>query len=194
MRDPEHDHADAESLSARDALILEHIPLLRHIVGRMTLPGCLSREDMEGYGMFGLIAAADSFDSARGLKFSTYAFPKIRGAILDELRRLDFLPRGRRERLRELDRAVAKLEQENGIAPSPEEIAARLSIPLDEVDDPHSARTALEGSLDDLTIAGKLASLVADPKSEDPVGSAEWNEMKALLVGAIHRCSIRIAR
>jgi RNA polymerase sigma factor for flagellar operon FliA len=190
--DPElghvHDRKDdvLEDLSSRDALILEHIPLLRHIVGRMTLPGCLSREDMEGYGMFGLIAAADSFDASRGLKFSTYAFPKIRGAILDELRRLDFLPRGRRERLRELDRAVAKLEQENGIAPSPEEIAARLSISLDEVDEIlHSARTALEGSLDDLTVAGSLASLVADPKSEDPVGSAEWNEMKSLLVAAI---------
>src|SRR3954470_5490766 len=165
MSDREHDRVDdagEEGLNARDALILEHIPLLRHIVGRMTLPGCMSREDMEGYGMFGLIAAADSWDAARGLKFSTYAFPKIRGAILDELRRLDFLPRGRRERLRELDRAVSTLEQQNGIAPSPEEIAARLSISLDEVDEIlHSARTALEGSLDELTVAGTLASLVA---------------------------------
>ena len=189
MSDLEHDRVgdvDEESLSARDALILEHIPLLRHIVGRMTLPGCLSREDMEGYGMFGLIAAADSWDASRGLKFSTYAFPKIRGAILDELRRADFLPRGRRERLRELDRAVSTLEQQNGIAPTPEEIAAKLAITLDEVDEIlHSARTAVEGSLDDLTVAGTLASLVADPKSQDPVGSAEWNEMKANLVTAI---------
>lgn len=174
-------------LSARDALILQHIPLLRHIVGRMSLPSSLSREDMEGYGMFGLIAAADSWEESRGLKFSTYAFPKIRGAILDELRRLDFLPRGRREKLRDLDRAVSRLEQANGIAPTPEEIAAQLAITLDEVDEIlHSARSAFEGSLDEVTSAGTLSSLVADPRSTDPVGSAEWNEMKRLLVAAIH--------
>src|SRR5688572_10489 len=90
------DASGVEGMSRRDALILHHIPPLRHIVGRMSLPSSLSREDMEGYGMFGLIAAAETWDESRGLKFSTYAFPKIRGAILDELRRLDFLPRGRR--------------------------------------------------------------------------------------------------
>jgi RNA polymerase sigma factor for flagellar operon FliA len=180
------DDLRTSDLSARDALILQHIPLLRHIVGRMSLPSSLSREDMEGYGMFGLIAAADTFEASRGLKFSTYAFPKIRGAILDELRRMDFLPRGRRERLRDLDRAVAALEQEHGIAPSLEEVAERLSISLDEVDEIlHSARTAFEGSLDDMTEVGSLASMIADPSSNDPVGSAEWNEMKGLLVTAI---------
>ena len=175
-----------DDLSARDALILQHVPLLRHIVGRMSLPLSLSREDLEGYGVLGLIAAADSWDESRGLKFSTYAFPKIRGAILDELRRLDFLPRGRRERLRELDRAVSELEQVHGIAPSPEEIAERLSLSLDDVDEIlHSARTAFESSLDEMTAAGSLSSLLADPRSTDPVGSAEWNEMKGLLVIAI---------
>lgn len=172
--------------SRRDRLILDHIPLLRHVVGRLSIPHSQSREDLEGYGMLGLIAAADSWDESRGLKFSTYAFPKIRGAILDELRRLDFLPRGRRERLRDLDRVVASLEQEHGVAPSPEEIAARLNTTLDEVDEIlHSARSAMESSLDHETANGSLAALVADPRSEDPVGSAEWNEMKELLVEAI---------
>lgn len=175
-------------LSRRDRLILEHVPLLRHVVGRLSIPPALSREDLEGYGMLGLIAAADSWDESRGLKFSTYAFPKIRGAILDELRRLDFLPRGRRERLRDLDRVVASLEQENGVAPTPEEIAARLGTTLDEVDEIlHSARSAVESSLDLESANGTLSALVADPRSEDPVGSAEWNEMKELLVGAIQR-------
>jgi RNA polymerase sigma factor FliA len=120
------DATGTEELSQRDALILLHIPLLRHIVGRMSLPSSLLREDMEGYGMFGLIAAAETWDESRGLKFSTYAYPKIRGAILDELRRLDFLPRGRREKLRDLDRAVASLEQEQGLVPSLEEVASKL--------------------------------------------------------------------
>lgn len=178
---------DGGSLARRDSLIIEHLPLLRHVVGRMSVPSSLLREDLEGYAMIGLIAAADSFDESRGLKFSTYAFPKIRGAVLDEMRRMDFLPRGRRERLRSLERAVAELEQTNGVAPTPEELADKLGVGLDEVDEIlHSARSVVESSLDVETASGSLASLVADPKSDDPVGSAQWNEMKSLLVGAIH--------
>jgi RNA polymerase sigma factor (sigma-70 family) len=112
------DDVDVDGLSARDRLILDHIPLLRHVVGRMNIPPSFAREDVEGHGMIGLIAAADSFDESRGHKFSTYAFTKIRGAILDELRRMDFLPRGRRERLRELEAACSTLEQQNGVVPT----------------------------------------------------------------------------
>ena len=99
---------DRISAEERDTLIVEHIPLLKHIVGRMCfdVPGGLDRDDLYGFGMLGLIAAADSWEPERGLKFSTYAYSKIRGAILDELRREDFLPRGRRERVRELDAVV----------------------------------------------------------------------------------------
>lgn len=173
-------------LTDRDRLILEHIPLLRHVVGRMNIPTSLLREDVEGFGMLGLIAAADSFEPARGLKFSTYAFPKIRGAVLDELRRMDFLPRSRRERLREFDGVVSELEQKHGVAPTIEEIAAALATTVDEVEEIlQSARSVVEGSLDAETASGSLAALVADPRSDDPVGSAQWNETKALLIAAI---------
>ena len=171
----------------RDDLILEHLPLLHHIVGRMgfDIPGRIDREDLLGWGMLGLIGAADSWDPGRGLKFSTFAFPRIRGAILDELRRLDFLPRGRREKLRELERVVSELEQERGVPPSPEEIASALGVELEGVDEIMlSARVAgcvsLEGGPSE-----DLAALLSDPKSADPVGSAEWEEMKVLLVAAI---------
>lgn len=171
----------------RDTLILEHLALLQHIVGRMAfdIPGRVDREDLFGWGMLGLIAAADSWDAGRGLKFSTYAYPKIRGAILDELRRLDFLPRGRRERLRELEQTVATLEQSGGTPPSPEEIAEHMGVGMDEVDEIlHSARVAgcvsLEGGPSD-----ELAMMLDDPRCEDPVGSAEWNELKVQLVRAI---------
>jgi RNA polymerase sigma factor for flagellar operon FliA len=177
---------DVEGLSERDMLIIDHIPLLRHVVGRMNIPPSFAREDVEGFGMIGLIAAADSFDETRGHKFSTYAFPKIRGAILDELRRMDFLPRGRRERLRDLEAACSELEQQNGVVPSLEEIAEKLACPLEEVEEIlQSARSVVEGSLDVETSSGTIGSLVADPKSDDPVGSAQWNEMKAYLVRAI---------
>ena len=175
--------------SARDVLILEHIPLLKHIVGRMSfdLPGGPDRDDLYGFGMLGLIAAADSWEESRGLKFSTYAYTKIRGAILDELRRMDFLPRGRREKVRELDRAVRAIEQEHGVPPMPEDIALHLGVTVDEVDEILvQARSSAETSLEDGPTA-QLAALLTDPRSEDPVGSVEWEEMRELLVDVIAR-------
>ena len=172
----------------RDQLILDHIPLLQHIVGRMSydVPGRIQRDDLFAWGMRGLIEAADSFEPERGLAFSTFAFPRIRGAILDELRRLDFLPRGRRDRLRELERIVAELEQEHGAPPTPEEIAQRMQTTVEEVDEVmHSARVACWASLEGGP-SEELGALLGDPRSADPVGSAEWKEMKDLLVKAIH--------
>src|SRR5512134_1935209 len=177
----------APTVEDRDKLILDHLALLQHIVGRLALdvPGRVQRDDLFGWGMRGLIEAADSFEPARGLAFSTYAFPRIRGAILDELRRMDFLPRGRRERLREVERTVSSLEQRTGTPPSPEEIAAALGVALEEVDEiMHSARVAGCVSIEDGP-SEELVHLLSDPQSDDPVGSAEWREMKALLVKAI---------
>jgi RNA polymerase sigma factor FliA len=171
----------------RDRLILEHIPLLRHIVGRMSfdLPGGLDRDDLFGFGMVGLISAADLWEVERGLKFSTYAYTRIRGAILDELRRMDFLPRGRRERVRDVEQTLQRLEQEKGVPPSPEEIAEELGITANEVDEVFlTALSAMQTSLDDGP-SESLAALLSDPQSLDPVGSAEWEEMKQLLIEAI---------
>lgn len=171
----------------RDRLILDHLPLLRHISGRMCFDngGGVEREDLYGFGMIGLIGAAESWEPSRGLKFSTYAFPRIRGAILDELRRQDFLPRGRRERLRELEAVAANYEKEFGFPPSPEELAERLGTSAQEVDEillsaSSAVQTSLEGGPSDA-----FASLLTDPRSEDPIGSAEWKEMRELLVDAI---------
>jgi RNA polymerase sigma factor for flagellar operon FliA len=176
-----------EHLVDREKLILDHVPLLRHIVGRMALdlPASVERDDLYGWGMLGLIGAADSWEPARGLKFSTYAFPRIRGAILDELRRADFLPRGRRERVREVERAISACEQKDGVAPDPERIARELGIPPEEVDEILiSARSAATASLDDGP-GSELLGLLADPRCDDPQGSAEWEEMRRLLVSAI---------
>jgi RNA polymerase sigma factor for flagellar operon FliA len=176
-----------EHLFDREKLILDHVPLLRHIVGRMALdlPATVERDDLYGWGMLGLIGAADTWEPARGLKFSTFAFPRIRGAILDELRRADFLPRGRREKVRELERAVSACEQQDGTAPTPERIARELGVSLDEIDEILlSARSAATASLDDGP-GIELLGLLSDPRCDDPQGSAEWEEMRGLLVAAI---------
>jgi len=171
----------------RDKLILDHVPLLKHIVGRMALdlPASIERDDLYGFGMVGLIGAADSWEPGRGLRFSTYAFPRIRGAILDELRRADFLPRGRREKVRELERVVSELEQRDGVAPQPEQIAAELGVSPEAVDEILlSARSAATASLDEGP-GFELLGLLSDPRSSDPAGSAEFEELKARLVEAI---------
>ena len=170
----------------RDKLILDHIPLLRHLVGRMSLDTSrVDRDDVYGFGMLGLIAATDAWEKGRGLEFSTFAYTKIRGAILDELRRTDFLPRGRRDKVRRLDRVVTRLEQERGLPPTPEELAERMGLPIEEVDEILlTARTAYDVSLQDGD-ERTLGTMLSDPKSCDPVGSAEWEETKAALVKAI---------
>ena len=171
----------------RDALVLDHVPLLRHIVGRMSqdLPRGLDRDDLFGFGMLGLLAAADSWDASRGLAFSTYAYPRIRGAILDELRRMDFLPRGRREKVRELERVVAERRGADGTPPTPEEIADAMGIEVDDVDEIlMSAKSASETSLDD-GAGEELGALLDDPRGDDPVGSAEWSELRDVLAKEI---------
>ncbi len=175
----------------REKLILEHVPLLRHIVGRMALdlPASVDREDLAGYGMLGLIAAADSFDVERGLKFSTYAFPKIRGAILDELRRQDFLPRGRREKVREVERAVARISQKNGVPPSTEDLAKELEVSVEEIEEVLlSAKTAGRTTIEDSEGEG-LANMLTDPRCDSPHDSAEFQESKERLERAIHNLS-----
>lgn len=180
----------AESLD-RDKLILDHVPLLKHIVGRMALdlPNSVDRDDLQGFGMIGLIKAADSWEPGRGLKFSTYAYTKVRGAILDELRRQDFLPRGRREKVRELDGVIADLEQRNGVAPTPEEVAAEMGSSLEQIDEIMlSAKSAGHTSLDADASVGLLERL-SDPRCDDPEGSLEWLETKELLVTSIQSLS-----
>jgi RNA polymerase sigma factor for flagellar operon FliA len=180
----QHPKVDART---REALILDHVPLLHHIVGRLALelPARIDRDDLLGYGMVGLVSAADGFDPSRGLQFSTYAYPRIRGAILDELRKADFLPRGRRERVRELDAARQRLEQERGRIATPDELAAELGTDLEEVDQilcsAHSSRLL---SLDEGP-SEELAALLEDPRCDDPAGSAQWNEVRAQLAAAI---------
>jgi len=176
----------AMSDSAREKLVLDHVPLLRYVVGRMSVPSGLDRDDMLGWGMIGLLSAADNWDESRGLKFSTFAFPRIRGAILDEMRRADLLPRGRRESLRDIERSTAQLEQELGAPPTLEQIAERAEVTIDDVESALAdARAVIESSLDHDSASGPLGALLSDPRTEDPVGTAAWEEMKGLLAATI---------
>ena len=121
--------------SAASDLVVTYAPLVRYVVSRMTiaLPPSLERSDLVGFGTIGLIDAISRFDLERGLTFQTYAVTRIRGAILDELRRLDWVPRTLRSRMHAVERETALFEQEHGREPAPDELARSTGLSPGEV-------------------------------------------------------------
>ncbi len=118
----------------RERLILEHLPQVRLIARRIQerLPDNISLEDLVSTGVIGLIAAIDNFDPRHNVKLKTYAEYKIRGAILDSLRSLDWAPRQKRRKAKQIEAAIAAAEQRLKRSPTEEEIAAQLEIPIEE--------------------------------------------------------------
>src|ERR1700734_3132604 len=113
---------------ARERLVVAYSPLVKYVAGRMgtNLPGHVDEADLISYGLTGLISAIERFDLSREIKFETYAITRIRGAIIDELRTLDWVPRSVRARAREIERANQRLEAKLQRAPSDEEMSAEL--------------------------------------------------------------------
>ena len=123
------------SPDARERLILNFAPLVKFVAGRVGsgLPASVDQGDLIAYGIIGLIEAIERFDPSRDIKFETFAIPRIRGAMLDELRALDWVPRSVRSKGRELDRAMSKLRSELLRDPTEEELAKELDCEVDEV-------------------------------------------------------------
>ena len=121
----------------RDRLILTYAPLVKYVAGRLGsgLPAHVDEGDLVSYGLLGLISAIERYDPDRDIKFETYAMARIKGAIIDELRALDWVPRSVRSRAREIERAIAELEARLGRAPTDEEIAAKIGITVDELEE-----------------------------------------------------------
>jgi RNA polymerase sigma factor for flagellar operon FliA len=120
----------------RDRLILTYAPLVKYVAGRLgsQLPAHVEEADLISSGLLGLISAIERYDPDRDLKFETYAFVRIRGAIIDGLRTLDWVPRSVRRRAREIEHAIATLERTLERSPSDEEIAQKLGISEDELE------------------------------------------------------------
>jgi len=121
----------------RDRLILTYAPLVKYVAGRLGsgLPAHVDEGDLVSYGLLGLIGAIERYDPGRDIKFETYAMSRIKGAIIDELRALDWVPRSVRARAREIERAIADLESKLGRAPTDEEISAKIGISEEELED-----------------------------------------------------------
>lgn len=128
-------HASQE-VTAREWLVVHYASLVKFVAGRLAagLPKTVDTGDLVSAGVFGLMNAIDKFDPSQGFKFETYAVPRIRGAILDGLRALDWVPRSVRSRSRAVQDAIAQLEHELGRTPTDEEIAVELKISVEELE------------------------------------------------------------
>ena len=124
------------NLAARDHLIVSYSPLVKFIAGRVGagLPASVDPGDLVSTGVFGLIDAIERFDPNQGVKFETFATPRIRGAIYDGLRQLDWVPRSIRTRARDVQRAISEFEVVNGRSPSDPELAEQLGLERPELD------------------------------------------------------------
>jgi RNA polymerase sigma factor for flagellar operon FliA len=121
----------------RDRLIVQYSPLVKFVAGRVGvgLPRNVDQADLVSYGIFGLIDAIDKFEPERGFKFETYAISRIKGAILDELRAMDWVPRSVRARAREIERSMAELEHRMQRTPTDEELASHMGSSVDDLRD-----------------------------------------------------------
>lgn len=128
-------YANEHSRAVRDELVLLYRPLVRYVAVRQAqgLPSSVEIDDLISYGVFGLVDAIEKYDLDRGVKFETYAINRIRGAITDELRKLDWAPRSVRSKARAIERSVSELEHELGRAPSEEELATGVGVSLQEL-------------------------------------------------------------
>lgn len=128
------DYAKSKSPEVRENIILEYAPLVKVVAGRLSmyLGYNVEYEDLVSYGIFGLIDAIDKFDCLKDVKFETYASLRIRGAILDQIRKMDWIPRTIRQKQKRIDAAIKEIEAQYGRSATDEEIAKRLGITDDE--------------------------------------------------------------
>jgi len=180
----------------RNELITTYAPLVRFVVGRLGIPptSLLDAEDLVSYGMIGLINAIDRFDPTRGARFEAFATPRIRGAVIDQIRQLNWLPRSAVSRVRQIEGVLAELEQRFGRPAKEEEAAATLGVSTDryrqmllEMSATVLSLDAPLGSLlqeDELTA---LSDLLEDEDAPEPGEQVAQKELAKALAEAIER-------
>ena len=184
--------------AARERIMLQYLPLVKNVAGRMAMgfPRSVELDDLISTGTIGLIEAIRNFDPKRGVKFETYAVPRIRGAILDELRALDWIPRSTRAKARTIDRALVSLENKLGRKPAGSEMAHKLDMSLAEFQqamDDISGTTLL--SLDEMVYREEdnrqvpRVETVQLATDEDVLTDIERMELRAYLVTAVETLS-----
>jgi RNA polymerase sigma factor for flagellar operon FliA len=183
------EHRDA---ALRERLVLHYAPLVKYVAGRLGtgLPAHVDAGDLVQSGIFGLVDAIDRFEPERGLKFETYAMQRIRGAILDDLRAQDWVPRSVRSRAREVERALERLEARLLRTASDAEVADELGLSVSDLRDLY-AQLQLTSvvALDELVAVGRggmsLAETLPDDSMPDPGAVMDGVENRRLLAQAV---------
>jgi RNA polymerase sigma factor FliA len=182
---------------ARERLVVAYSPLVKYVSGRMAsgLPAHVEEADLISYGLGGLISAIERFELEREIKFETYAITRIKGAIIDELRSLDWVPRSVRARARAIERANTKLEHKLQRAPTDEEMAAELEMSVSDFQDAllqisNSTVAALDELWTVSDASGDQVSLLdtlQDPGAPDPAHVIDATDLKDRIADAIAR-------
>ena len=190
-------YRDTRDQGLRNRLLLTYAPLVKYVAGRLGsgLPAHVDESDLASYGLLGLIGAIERYDPERDVKFETYAIARIKGAIIDELRAMDWVPRSVRSRARAIGRAMSELEGKLGRAPTDAEISAKLGISEDELEESLSdiGRSSI-AALDELwTVAGSggdqvaLIDTIEDESAPDPQQTLSQTELREAIADAIAR-------
>ena len=181
---------------ARERLVLAYAPLVKYIAGGMAsrMPGYVEESDLVSSGLYGLISAIERFDPGRGVKFQTFARTRIRGAIADDLRSLDWVPRSVRSTAREIRSAGAELERRLHRAPTDVELAAALDVSVDELEASLAdISSSVVLAFDDPCVASSagerrsLLDMTQDASAADPAGALATGELRDQLADAIAR-------
>ena len=188
------------SPSARETLILHYAPLVKYVAGRIGagLPQSVEQADLVSNGMFGLMDALDKYDPGREVKFETYSIPRIRGAIIDELRAMDWVPRSVRSKAREVEKAHTQLESKLGREPNEDEVAEHLGMSRQELHEVVTQISLVSVMALDETVGSdekgeqrSLLDTLADAASADPTSGLEGQEMRGMLSAAINQLTER---
>lgn len=186
------EYSKTKNAEIREKIILEYAGLVKLVAGRLSmyLGYNVEYEDLVSYGIFGLIDAIDKFDYNKNVKFETYASLRIRGAILDQIRKMDWIPRSLRQKQKMMDAAYMKLESMNGRTATDEEVAKELNIEVDELLN-WQGQTKATGvvSLDEFTESGCDVKMDATRNShfEQPESAIEKEELKKMIVESLEK-------
>lgn len=188
-------------LEARDGLIIEYSPLIKYVAGRLAigLPSNVEFDDLVSFGVFGLLDAVEKFDLDRGIKFETYALARVRGAIIDGLRSMDWVPRSVRKKARELEQTIQVVDSQLGRPATDAEIAEAMGITLSEYfKSLQEVACATLTSLDEVWLDENkdfdrlsLVDALQDVQSPDPAKIAEYNDFRDRLAKAIDELAER---
>jgi RNA polymerase sigma factor for flagellar operon FliA len=181
--------------SSKEQIVLEHTPLIRYIVNRIAvrLPSHIDLDDLHNTGVIGLMDAIEKYDPDKNCKFKTYAEFRIKGAILDQLRSLDWVPRSVRQKGRRLERAYGEVEQRLGRSATEDEVADSLGLQLDKLQElVNQVRGISLVNLEEIRgggsegdRAGSYADIIEDVNAENPYSTLKLHELRGIVADTI---------